>query len=367
MKQTMLVKLQPSQAQAVSLLRTMECFNAACDAIAVTAFREQTASKVTLQKLVYHDIRQGFGLSSQLTIRAIAKTCEAYKRDKKIQPTFAAHGAIVYDQRVMSWKNGDRVSLLTLDGRVIIPVRFGSYAEGRRERMRGQADLLYRDGIFYLAATVDAPEADPFEPEGWMGIDLGIVQIATSSDGAGFSGAQLNGLRIRHERLRKRLQAKGTKSAKRLLVKRSRKQARFQRNENHIIAKHLVSVAQDTRRGIAIENLGGIRERVTVRKSRRSRQGNWGFSQLRFFVEYKAKIAGVPVRLVNPRDTSRTCTECGCVSKHNRPSQSSFACSRCGYSAPADHHAARVISCRAAFNQPYAEGDFCPLSAIPRL
>ncbi len=367
MKQTMLVKLQPSESQAASLLHTMERFNAACDAIAVTALREKTASKVALQKFVYHDIRDAFGLSSQLTIRAIAKTCEAYKRDKSIQPTFKSHGAVVYDERVMSWKDVDRVSLLALDGRVIVPVRFGAYAEARCERMRGQADLLYRDGTFYLACTVDAPEADPIEPEGWMGVDLGIVQIATSSDSAAFLGAQLNGLRIRHERLRKHLQAKGTQSAKRLLKKRSRKQSRFQRCENHRIAKSLVAVAQDTRRGIALEELGGITGRVTVKRSQRSRHGNWGFFQLRQFVTYKAAVAGVSMVFVNPRDASRACPCCGCISTHNRPSQSSFVCTRRGYSVPADHNAACNIARRAAFNLPYAEGDFCPLAAIPRL
>lgn len=366
MKQTVLVKLQPNPEQATSLLRTMERFNAACDAIAVTAFREKTASKVLLQKFVYHDIRDAFGLSSQLTIRAIAKTCESYKRDKSIQPTFRPHGAIVYDERVMSWKEADRVSLLTLDGRIIIPVRFGAYAEGRRERMRGQADLIYRDGKFFLACTVDAPEADPFEPEGWMGIDLGMVQIATTNDGDAFAGAQLNGLRIRHERLRTRLQSRGTKSAKRLLKKRGRKQSRFQRCENHRIAKSLVAVAQDTRRGIALEDLGGITKRVTVKRSQRSRHGNWGFWQLRQFVSYKAQIAGVPVMLVNPRDTSRACPCCGCVAKANRRSQSEFLCVSCDYSANADHNAARNISRRAVFNLPYAEGDCCSLSAIPR-
>ncbi len=46
-------------------------FNAACTAIAETAFREHTANKIRLQKLVYADIRASFGLSAQMTVRAI--------------------------------------------------------------------------------------------------------------------------------------------------------------------------------------------------------------------------------------------------------------------------------------------------------
>jgi predicted transposase len=135
-KLTLTIKLDPTDDQADSLLRTMERFNAACDWIAEAAFREQTASKIRLQKIVYRDVRERFRLSAQMTIRAISKTCEAYKRDRSIQPRFRPHGAIVYDQRIMSWKGLDRVSLLTLDGREIVRVRFGAYQEARLDRNR---------------------------------------------------------------------------------------------------------------------------------------------------------------------------------------------------------------------------------------
>ncbi len=80
----------------------MERFNSACDGIAEVAFREKTANKLRLQRLVYGEIRARFGLSSQLAIRAISKVCEAYKRDKTIRPRFRPHGAVPYDQRIMS-------------------------------------------------------------------------------------------------------------------------------------------------------------------------------------------------------------------------------------------------------------------------
>ncbi len=89
MKQTLLVKLAPTPEQHAALVRTLEAFNAACNAIAAVAFRERCANKIDLQKLVYYDIREQFGLSSQMAIRAISKVSEAYKRDKKISPTFA--------------------------------------------------------------------------------------------------------------------------------------------------------------------------------------------------------------------------------------------------------------------------------------
>src|SRR5690606_37816735 len=48
-----------------------------------------------------------------------------------------------------------------------------------------------------------------------------------------------------------------------------------------------------------------------------ARLSNWGFHQLRSFVSYKAALLGVPVLLVDPRNTSRTCPECGHVAKEN--------------------------------------------------
>jgi putative transposase len=353
---TLLVKLQPNPDQSAALWATMERFNAACNAIAAVAFRERTANKIRLQKLVYQEIRQTFGLSAQLTVRAISKVAEAYKRDKTVQPTFRSHGAIVYDQRVLSWKGVDRVSILTLAGRQIIPVVMNSYHRARLDRIRGQADLIYRDGQFYLAVVVDVPEPPPLHPDDWLGVDLGIVNIAADSDGQTYSGAHVNGLRKRHAKLRQRLQQKGTKSAKRLLKKRPRKEHRFATDVNHRIAKQLVAKAQGTGRGMALEDLTGIRNRITVRRAQRRRQQSWAFYQLRSFIQYKARLAGVPVVLVDPRNTSRTCPHCGLIDQRNRPNQSSFRCIGCGFAGPADTLAAGNIARRAAVNPPHAAG-----------
>lgn len=181
----------------------MRAFNAACDFIAGHAFAERTANKVRLQKLVYAETREQFGLSAQMAIRAIAKVCEAYKRDRKIKPTFRPLGAIAYDQRILSWKGIDRVSLLTLDGREVMPFVMGGYQRERWKNVRGQADLVFRDGKFFLYVVVDLPEAEPFDPAGWLGVDLGIVNIASNGDGGNHAGGHLNGLRARHNRLRR--------------------------------------------------------------------------------------------------------------------------------------------------------------------
>lgn len=352
MKQTLAVKLAPTPDQHAALLATMERVNVCCDWLAAVAFRERIANKIELQKLTYYDARERFGLSSQLTIRAIAKTIEAYKRDKTIRPQFKPHGAIAYDQRIMSWRGIEAVSLLTLSGRVVVPIRFGDYQRERLDRARGQADLVYRDGVFFLYCTLDVPEPTPLEAEAYVGVDLGVVNLAVTDDGETFSGDGVEMVRRRYTRRRRELQPQHTKSARKRLRKIRRGESGFKKNENHVISKRIVEKAKDTGRGIAIENLEGISGRVTVRKAQRSRMKGWAFSQLRIFLEYKALASGVPVALVDPAYTSQQCSGCGYTARNNRRSRDAFVCRHCDLSLLADVNAARNIRNRAEVVQP---------------
>src|SRR5207248_2825060 len=158
----------------------------------------------------------------------------------------------------------------------------------------------------------------------------------------------------------KKLQAKHTKSAKRLLKKRSRRESRFCRDSNHKIARRLIREAERTGRGIALEDLLGIRSRARSRKPQRRVLHSWSFAQLRAFVTYKAALAGVPVVAVDPRNTSRRCPMCHYTSKRNRARQDRFRCRVCGLADHADVIAAVNIAflgaCHgwAEVTQPYA-------------
>jgi len=346
MKQTMLLKLMPTPEQHRALLLTMHVFNEAANYVAQIAFAENSANKFEVQKLVYGALRTTYHLPAQLAIRCISKAVEAYKRDKSIQPTFRKTGAIVYDPRVMVFKGIDTVSLLTLSGRVLVPFLFGAYQQARMGAIKGQADLIYRKGIFYLAVTLEVPTPEPQETSGTLGVDLGIVNLATDSEGESFSGEQVEHVRKRHHTLRQRLQKRGTKSAKRHLKKLSGKEARFKKNTNHVISKRIVQKARATNQAIAIEELRHIRSRTerTVRRSQRSKQSSWAFCQLRFFLSYKATLAGIPLVVVDPAYTSRTCSVCGHCEKANRKSQAVFCCVACGFRCNADYNAAINIA-----------------------
>jgi putative transposase len=353
MKLTLQLQLLPTPQQQADLLATMERFNAAASYAARVGFAAKVFGQVTLHRLCYREIRQRFGLSSQMAVRAIAKAVECFRRDKSVCPVFQPGGAICYDQRVLSFKGLTTVSLWATTGRILIPFVCGAYQKARQGRIQGQADLVYRQGRWFLLCTIEMPEEAPIEPRDVIGVDLGIVNIAADSTGETFSGDETETVRRRYHKRRRTLNRVGTKSARRRLSKIRKKEERFRRNENHRIAKRLVAKAKATDSAIALEDLEGIRDRVAVKgPEQRARHSGWAFWQLRSFVEYKAKLAGVPVVLVDPRDTSRTCSECGHCEKGNRKSRSEFRCLQCGYSANADFNAARNIRARACVKRP---------------
>jgi putative transposase len=344
-------KLVTTTEQHNSLLRTMEKFNEACNFISDFAFSNRIFGKFPIQKHLYYEIREKFGLSAQMTVRAVGKVTESYKVDKKCKHEFYPHGAIVYDERILSYKSADEISILTLDGRIEVKIHYGEYRKLESNRIKGQADLIYKGGTFYLMIVVELPDAEPIDPDGIIGVDFGIVNLAVSSDGKIFSGKKCTEIREHFSKLKAIYQKVGYYSAKKHLRKISGRERRFKKYVNHCISKEIVQIAKDTNRSIALEDLSGIRERTTVRKADRDSKSKWAFLELRTFIEYKAKLFGVLVDIVDTAYTSRQCSVCQYISKKNRKTQETFACLACGHTENADYNASKNIMFRAAVNQ----------------
>ena len=341
------VKLQPTEDQFNLLKATLEQANDACNFISEYAWEHKTFGKFSIQKAIYHEIRERFGLSAQMTIRAIAKVTDSYRVSKKTKRTFKPLGSIAYDDRILSWKlDKQEVSILSLGGRLKMPFLAGQHQLDLLQNRQGETDLVYRRGNFYLLAVCNVEEPPAEVVDKFLGIDLGIVNVAVDSEGNTYSGTHLNNIRARYTNLRAKLQSIGTKSAKRLLVKRNRKESNFAKTLNHTIARRIVDRAKTLGLGIALEDLSGIRQRVTVKKAQRRVHHSWSFYDLRTKILYKAKLTGVPVILVDPRNTSRECSKCGHIAKSNRKSQAEFLCRSCGFALNADLNAARVIAGR---------------------
>jgi putative transposase len=364
------VQLYPGAVGEAALRDTLALCNDAATLVSAQAFKMRVVGRQALQRLVYGDVK-AMGLSAQPAIHVARKVAGAYsamranieagnlgkpgsKRRVKAESkpiVFRADAAQPYDDRCLSWQLDRRtVSIWTTAGR-LAGIRFAcsdAQMARLREYRQGESDLVYRDGKWFLYATCDIPEPDLADPAAFLGVDLGVVNIATTSDGTRYSGKYLNRQRRQARRLRARLQAKGTKSAKRLLKKRARKEARFAADTNHVIAKRIVTEAERTGRGIALEDLTGIRARVRLRKPQRVTLHSWAFAQLRQYTAYKAALAGVPVVYADPSYTSQMCSDCGHVSKKNRLDQATFCCTSCGFAEHADVNAARNIASRGA-------------------
>ncbi|GGO73268.1 transposase [Nonomuraea cavernae] len=367
------VKLLPTPEQAAALEATLRAANDAATWVAALAHTQRVFRNYDLRKHVYGQVKDRYGLAAQAAQHVIKKVADAYatlhanlrnghlgrpgsawrERVQARPIVFRPGAAQPFDDRCLSWQlNARTVSIWTTGGRMK-GVAFTASADQLTmlaAHRKGESDLLYRDGMWFLVATCDLPDVPVGAPDGFTGVDLGIANIATTAtstgDGVRHSGKTLNAVRHRHRELRRRLQTKQTKSAKRLLKRRRRAEARFAADLNHTIAKRIVTEAARTGRGIALENLQGIRDRVRLRKPQRVTLHTWSFHQLGHFIAYKAARAGVALVWVDPAYTSQACSACGHVDKKNRPGQARFACTSCGFAEHADVNAARNIAAR---------------------
>jgi len=363
-KRTIQLKLLPTPAQADALTRTLAAANAACDYISQVAWDARTFGQFPIHRLTYGAVRETFGIAAQLTVRCIAKVADAYKLDKQTQRTFAPLGAVAFDERILAYKSAS-VSIWTLDGRQAIPFVCGARQQALLAFRRGESDLAFVRGNWYLFATATIETPKPIAVDEVLGIDLGVTNIAVDSDGAVYSGTAIKNVRYRHRRLRNKLQRLGTLGSRRRLRSLAGQEARFAKHVNHVISKGIVATSKCTKRAIAVEDLTHIRTRIKARRTQRATLHSWSFAQLQAFIAYKALGAGVPVHRVDPRNTSRTCPACGHGAKGNRKTQSSFVCMSCGFAGLADMIAAeniRVLG-RAAVNPPHcsdADGSVAP-------
>jgi len=343
---TVKCKLQVSHEEAVVLLETLQRFAHACNDILKVSQENHTTNKIKLQHLCYQEIKKKYALQANLVIRAIARVAEAAKKKhKQSKPRKFKPSSMNLDQRTFSFNEKRwEVSVCTVAGRMKLPLAIGDFQRGL---LTGQkptsATLCYnkRTKEFYINIVVERGIPAPAHIGEVVGVDRGIYNLATTSNGLKFSGKQAMHIRTHYAQLRQALQAKGTKGAKRTLQRLSGKERRWMADLNHRIAKVIVNSCKpgDV---IVMEDLRYIRERTRVTKEQRYIQHSWAFGQLGQFIEYKAAERGIAVVYVDPRHTSQRCPRCGFVAKGNRKGHV-FHCTSCGYTANADLNAAANI------------------------
>lgn len=355
------IKLNISTSEIFS---TFDAYTKAFNFVCQQAFYLEDRSRNNIHKLYYKLIRDQFNLPSQLAISVITKVYEniegVYALHKKaikegqIDPLLTCPisklQSIRYDIRSYSlFLDNKIVSLLTLNKRKKITFEIPKYYQELFSNWeRRSAELCIKNDKVYLNVIFNQDDDKPKQNGKFFGIDRGITNIAVISNSEGdlnkfFGGKKVKQVVKKHGKLRRSLQKKGTKSAKRHLRKLSGKERRFRADINHQISKQIVSLLSqgDT---IVLEDLSGIRNQ-RLRKQIRKLVNNWSFFQLEQFIIYKALSEGISVIKVGAYYTSQTCSCCGHCEKANRKN-SNFICKKCGYKLNADLNAGRNISKR---------------------
>ncbi len=381
---TIRIQLQPTPEQVALLRQTMQEYTASFNAVCHLADTQKVSNGVDLHKLTYAVQRASTHLPAQLVCAARVKATEAIKsvlarrkkqvkvyqaRLKKTQQTgkpikplrlaktpHSQMCAIRYDARSFRFdrKKSRLVSLVHVQqpgqvrNRAAMAIKVPAYYEQylTPQWQQESADLLYRKGAFWLHLVVSCTVSAIEPTDKTIGVDLGINRLAVTSHPRFFGGKRIKETNNRLFRLRRSLQAKGTKSAKRHLKKLSGRLERFRKDANHVVSKQIVSACQpgDT---LVMENLTDIRERTRGRRKQRRAMSNWSFSQLQGFIAYKAAYRGINVEFVDARYSSQACSRCGFIDKRNRVSQSEFSCKHCGHQQNADLNAADNLASRA--------------------
>jgi putative transposase len=299
------LKLIPTAEQSHALRQTQLAYRDALNAVSHYAFEQGKTGTVTrLHKGMYAQLRTRYGLPSQLACSVERQVAATYKglwtkllkntqhRRAKItkkrfkgldKPPHYSSPTVQYTyERDYTFQRDSRVSIGTLGGRVVIS--YQGYVEHialiRHGASIGDAKLWYDKPkqTFYLLVSLEIGVPEPIceQFDEVVGVDVGIRYLAVTSTSTGKAGFY-PGKRVRHTanhhaRLRKRLQHKGTRGAKRRLRRIAQRERRLKLQANHIIAKQLIE--QHPRTLIGLEHLTGIREHKRRRKRKRRKNGN---------------------------------------------------------------------------------------------
>ena len=374
MKLTRTIKLKLNIPES-EILPTIQAYTKAYNLICQQGWQDSDYNAISLHKKTYYFVREQFNLPSQLAISARSKAVESLKsvrskiikKQKATQPV-SKQSSIRYDKNSITiWFDKEKISLLTISGRKKFSIQVPEYFKQYITWKKCSTDLFIRNHTVFLNIAVSTEKTDISTNDHYVGIDRGIKKIAITSEKQFFSGSEIKRITDKHEKLKSKLQSKGTKSAKRHLKKLSKKVNRYRRDVNHCFAKQIVeSVIPGST--IILEDLTGIRQNVRLRKKQRTEVHKWNFYQFEQFLKYKAEEKGIQVEYVSARYTSQKCSKCGYISRSNRKNQSQFKCVKCGYQLNADLNAAFNIRqnyldsisylSRAVVNQPIVASSF---------
>ena len=319
-------------------------YSLACDRISSYCFENKCLKRETIHNDLYEELRDKFGLKSQMACSAIITVIAKYKtilseEHKWIQPKFKKPQLDLVWNRDYSLVQGV-FSVNTLDGRIKAPFDIkGMEQYFDKDKFKfGTARLVCSKRKYYLhiPVTSEVSDCETTEICNVVGIDRGINFIAVSYDSKGkssfFDGGKVKHKRAQYKELRTELQKRGTSSARRRLKKIGQRENRWMNDVNHCVSKALV-INNPSKTLFVLENLKGIRGATEkVRRKDRYVQVSWSYYDLEQKLKYKAQRNSCLVISVDPRYTSQCCPKCGHIEKSNRNKKlHCFCCRNCGY------------------------------------
>jgi putative transposase len=209
---TIVCKINPTPEQVAKIEATLQAFAAACNYINEVV-QPKITHNVTIQNEVYGEVRERFGLSSNLAIRAINRVSANRKTAKRMNkpvrkflPTSADYDARIFSFREKDWS----VSLTLVGGRERFLVDVGSYQKGKLSGFTPTSATLvkYQNDTYSVNIQVKNDAPSPQKSQGVIGVDLGRRDVAVTSEGESFSGQQITEIRDRYSRIRASLQKK---------------------------------------------------------------------------------------------------------------------------------------------------------------
>jgi IS605 OrfB family transposase len=352
--------------QRDALIQTLLKVNEASNWLSEKVVALKTCNTVKVHHAAYYELRERFGLPAAWACVVVRRVCNAYKRRKpkerfKKVIQFKNFSSVDLNKELFAFRGLDRVAITTVGhGRQVFPIEWGNYYTQRLKFVRKTAQLVYRKDLnsFFIVVYAEIEEQPTIVPTSWLGVDVGIKNVAVDSLGNFYGGEEITLRRLHYKEKRRELQKRkalkrklglDTRSIRRALRRISKKERNFTKTALHTVSKRIVTAAKTLSLGIALEKLGGTRERITATARRQSRYlySCWSYHTLQQFITYKARLNGVPVVFVSPKHTSTTCPKCGYQDKKNRKSQAEFKCRQCGYEANADYVAALNLALRA--------------------
>lgn len=357
-REAVIVKIiKPNKHKTEWLDNTANMFSKAVQLGLDSASEFSTSSRTKIHKAVYYPARK-LGLSAdyaRMSVNATVSLSRSFFQLRKKQKNARfpkvngsqgiGLGINAYSLRISNNKFALRCSTGKRGQYIWLPLCVPEKFKDRMKSVKGDAKLFQRNNQWYAMLPIKTTPTGRFGNKTFIGIDLGIVRIATLSTPDIVK--IFNGKEIRHKRehfadIRKRYQ----KHRRNDKVKMSKDyETHWMTDTNHKISKEIVDIAsQYGNPVICFERLEGIRERTKGSKRFNRMMASWAFRQLVDMTIYKAKRIGIKVQFVDPRNTSKRCHKCSHISRSNRISQSIFRCVKCGYTCNADIQASRNIA-----------------------